>query len=163
MSTNTFTPAEFATFASTPGEARQKAKAVPYTGVGVVYYKSPARDEYEIVVVEAVDKSTMLTALQGATAATNLSVDTATQSFVANGVASVTFNLTGAVNKVVNLLFGHPLQIDKASVTLDGAGAGAFTVGPYAAGWLTDLVGVKIDCQYADECADGVECTVKIT
>jgi hypothetical protein len=104
----------------------------------------------------------MGTALANVTLPVNLSVDTANQVVLDDGVDTATYTLTGAPGEVVNLTWQGVLVINKGSLTLDGGGSGSFVIGPYAAGFITDANGVNISCQYENDIADGVICNVVV-
>lgn len=161
MSTNIYTAAEFATFASNITECVRKVAAVPYTNPNVVI--RPSIDEYEITVDETVDKATMQAALISTTSAVNLSVDSANQTILDNGADTATYNLTGEPNATVNLSWIGTLIINKSSMTLDGAGLGSFVIGPYPSGNITDAQGISIICSYASDIADGVVCNIVVS
>ena len=169
MTTTTFTPTEFAVFAADLDTAVRLAKAHGYLnggvpGAGIVHrpLTTARAEDYQLTIDSADSKTTISDNLVAATEATPLTVVTAIQSVTADGVDTVTFDLDGEPDKVVNLKWPGVLEIDKITLTLDGTGDGSFVVGPYAAGACTDADGIKITCEYQDLIAPGTVCTVTV-
>ena len=158
----TFTAAEFKAFANNLWEAQNKARVAGYThgspGAGWGQRVVNGQVEYVITIDQADDKTSITAALGAATLGPDLSVAVNPQTVIPNGVDTKTFNISGPANAVIDLTWDGVIVIDKAQVTLDANGDGAFTVGPYSAGQCTDSNGVAVRCEVSDGSALGVTC-----